>query len=48
MDKLEDRIMKVEQATGEELRESVDSMKKEILSTIKKTLKQLLIPGQQN
>lgn len=38
MDKLEDRIMKVEQATGEELRESVDSMKKEILDTIKEDI----------
>ena len=38
MDKLEDRIMKVEQVMGEELRESVDSMKKEILDTIKEDI----------
>ena len=38
MDKLEDRIMKVEQVTGEEIRKSVDSMKKEILDTIKEDI----------
>ena len=37
MDKLEDRIMKVEQVTGAELKKSVDSMKKEI-DTIKEDI----------